>query len=91
MDFLKFTDRLNLSGKLLYSRYLTSFGRAELDFMIVYFMRYLNVERVQICVHLIGILLLFLAPWEVFAIMKILIERSALIKRHALTKSEKRE
>lgn len=46
MEFLNFTDQLNLAEKSLYYEYLTPFGRAELDFMLVYFMRNLNVERV---------------------------------------------
>ena len=46
LEFLEFTDQLNLAEKTLYYDYLTEFGRAELDFMLVYFMRNLNVERV---------------------------------------------
>lgn len=81
MDFLNFTDQLSLSEKTLYYDYLTPFGRAELDFMLVYFMRNLHVERVQFCSHLINILMIYLPPWEIFAIMKILIEKSNAIKK----------
>ena len=73
MEFLNFTDKLNLGERSLYYDYLTPFGRAELDFMLVYFMRNLNVERVQFCSHLVNILLIFMPPWEVFAVMKQLI------------------
>lgn len=72
-EFLKFTNQLNLGEKSLYYDYLTAFGRAELDFMLVYFMRNLNVERVQFCSHLVNLLLIFMPPWEVFAVVQLLV------------------
>lgn len=76
MEFLSFTDQLNLAEKSLYYEYLTPFGRAELDFILIYFMRNLQVERVQFCSHLVNLLLIFMPPWEVFALMKVLIQNS---------------
>ena len=73
MKFLSFTDQLGLGNKSLYYDYLTAFGRAELDFMLVYFMRNMGVERVQFCSHLVNLLLIFMPPWEAFAVMKELI------------------
>ena len=60
---------------------MTPFGKSELDFMIMYFMRFYGMERVHVCAHLISIMLIYLAPWEAFAITKLLIERSAVSKR----------
>ena len=75
-DFVNFTSSLKIGEKLLYYDYLTDQGRRELDFMLVYFMRNLNVERIQLCSHLVNLLLIFMPPWEVFAVMRKLIQNS---------------
>ena len=36
----------------------------------------MHVERIQFCSHLVNLLLIFMPPWEVFAVMKHLIESS---------------
>ena len=75
-DFVNFTSSLHIGEKSLYYDYLTEQGCHELDFMLVYFMRNMNVERVQFCSHLVNILLIFMPPWEVLAVMQKLIQNS---------------
>ena len=83
LEFLEFTDQLELANQSLYYDYLTDFGKKELDFMLIYFMRNYNVHRVQFLAHFANILLIFMPAWEAFAVIKSLVESSNKIKKPA--------
>ena len=80
LDFIKYTNEIDLYSKELYYDYLSEHGRKELDFIIIYFGRNLYLERLSFIAHIINILFIFMPEWESFSAIKIMLDKSRKIK-----------
>ena len=73
---MQFTGELNYVDEFINYDYLSNFGKNQLDFILCYFCKRLNISRVKVLGHLASILLLFMPTEEVFSILKIIVDKS---------------
>jgi hypothetical protein len=79
-EFLDFTGSMKMIDQALNYDYLTSYGKKELEFIMMYMHQKLSVQRVQFLGHLANILIIFIPPCEVFHVLRKLTHESAAIK-----------
>ena len=79
-DFFEYTKQLQVVSENLYYNYLSDEGKVELDFLLMYMHKNMDVQRIQFLGSLANILMIYLPTSEIYQILKALIKQSDKMK-----------